>query len=34
MTPPTTRPHRIVGSDLDADSLRNTPRLLPNAVVP
>ena len=34
MTPTTTRPDRIVGSDLDADALRNTPRLLPEAVVP
>ena len=34
MTTSATRPDRIDGSDLDADALRSTPRLLPDAVVP
>ena len=34
MTPPTTRPHRIVASDLDADALRNTRRSQTDAVLP
>ncbi len=34
MTPTTTRPDRIVGSDLDADTRRDPPRLLSQAVVP